>query len=200
MEMQGATVSNNPISVSASKKSPRRRRRGGENVRWHRIKDNAAQLRKAHNLTAEVESVISRFVVFKHINEVQADAAYLYSHIMARHDKYFVPTKRTARSPSYERAFGEDQEIETRINNGSIDAYERRAREAKKNYLKLIKILEPYADTFTGRNKAKDVLDDLCCADIEPPSEFREAIRAILTIIAKQFGVQARRQGRRDRR
>lgn len=186
-------------SVSAVKKYPRAKRRGGENVQWQRIRSNADDLHKVLRIGKEISSSITRLVLFKHLTETQGAAAMRYAYIVARFEKYCVETRRNVRSPSYERAFGTDQEIERlRMVPDGIADYERRARRAKRDYAKLMKVLEPFADRITGRNTAKDVLDDLCLSDIEPASSYRQNLAIVLTAIVKAFGVTA--QPRRNRR
>lgn len=191
-----------PSTISAAKPYSRnrnyaggnRRERGGENVHWKRIVAGGDELNKALRVSGELQSTITRLVLFKHLSPIEGEAAKRYAYIMARHDRYFVQGARASRSQSYERAFGgEDQEIERRNQDGTIADYERTAKKAKKHYLKLQIILDRFADPITGRNIAKDVLDDLCCSDVEPATALRESCAAVLKVIAHEFGVQPKR-------
>ena len=115
--------------------------------------------------------------------------------IVARLERFCIPTRRNAKSPAYERAYGTDQELERHETNGTTADYEDAARHAKKEYEKLMKILGPYG------SQAKSLLDDLCCSDIEPPANTRENIAVVLRQVAKGFGVtEAPRSNRRGKR
>lgn len=186
-----------PKSISAQYQRPRTRERsGGENVQWKRIKSLSVEVLDANRIARDAASVIGRWLLFKHLTPLEAEAARRYAYIMARHDKYFVEGRRTARSPSYERAFGADQELERRATDGSLPAYEKQARRSRKHYDKLQRLLAPYTD-ITGRNPIKEALDQMCCEDIEPSQQHREQISAVLRIVGHQFGVEvASRRGR----
>lgn len=183
--------SGGPKSVSAQYQRPRQRQRKGENVEYKRLQSLDAEVLKAKGISREVVSVIGRWLVFGHLTPFESEAARRYAYIMARFDKYFTEGRRTAKSPSYERAFGNDQELERRAFDGSLPAYERSAKKARKHYDKLQSILLPYGSPL------KDGLDQMCCSDIEPPAEYREQIAAVLRIVGQKFGVTA--QSRRGR-
>lgn len=189
-----AITMNEPIkSVSAIKKYPRAKKpRGGETVQWHRLKSLDAAALDAHRISREVVSAIGRLMIHKHLTPLQAEAARRYAYIMARFEKYSTEGSRTARSPSFERAYGSDQELERLANEvDGIAEYEKRATKARKEYNKLVKVVE----RFPG---AKNALDDLCCSDIEPPAQWRGNIATVLDAVAKKFGVTV--QPRRNRR
>lgn len=193
----GAITVNDQIkSVSAVKKYPRaKKKRGGETVQWQRIKSLDAAALDAHKISREVVSAIGRLMIHKHLTPLQAEAARRVAYIMARFEKYSVEGRRTARSPSFERAYGSDQELE-RLNNelDGIATYERRAKEAKKDYRRLIKVLAPYG------SQAKAILDDLCCSDIEPAAQYRENVALVLSAVAKEFGVTVSPRRNRSRK
>jgi ornithine carbamoyltransferase len=54
-------------------------------------------------------------------------------------------------------------------------------------------VLSRYADGVSGRNVAKDVLDELCLSDREPATQYRQNIAAVLQAIADAFGIKERR-------
>jgi hypothetical protein len=212
--LQGAEIVNEnrgPKSISAQYQRPQQRKgRPGANVEWKRIKQMSRQMsiegavNEAVKISREAASVIGRWMLFGHLKPLQAEAARRYAYIMARFDKYHTEGRRTAKSPSYERAFGTDQELERRAFNGTLDAYEKSARKARRHYDKLITILDVYRDPITLRNPLKEALDQMCCEDIEPPAQYRDQIAAALTHIAHEFGVtidnrrgRPRKNGRR---
>lgn len=186
-----------PKSISAQYKRPKRPAdsqrpsRKGENVEWKRIKAMSldAHLMDAKRISREVADVIGRWLLFKHLTPFQAEAARRYAFIMARFDRHFTEGRRSARSQSYERAYGEDQELERRAVEGTLDDYEKAAKKARKQYDRLQRILVHYSDPATGRNLMKDALDQMCCENIEPPAQYREDIAKALTHIGHEFGV-----------
>lgn len=213
----GATVAKkaktprNPISaVKPSRQSGQTRakqKRGGENVRWKRLMgfvddamrelakmpphklDEAARL-MAGNL--RLASPITRLVFFKHLTPTQGIAARRYASIVRNFERYHVDGARRsakAQNPEPVRA-GEDQEIERRTLDGTLDDYEDEARDARKAYDRAMKVLARYADGITGRNVAKDVLDDLCLSDKEPPSQYRSNIAAVCDALAVEFKIK----------
>lgn len=148
----------------------------------------------------EAASVVGRWLLFGHLTPFEAEGGRRYAHIMGRFDRYFTEGQRTARAQSYQNAYGEDQELERRKVNGSIDAYEKTARRARRQYDKLQAILANYADPISGRNFLKDALDQMCCEDVEPPAQYRADIAAALRHVGKAFGVMApARRGRKRR-
>lgn len=201
----GVNKVNQPVKpMSAVKKYPRaKQKRGGENVQWQRIKSLDASVLDANRIGRDAASVIGRFLLFKHITPLQAEAARRYAYIMARFEKYSTEGSRTARSPAFERAYGKDQELERLANEtDGIATYEKRAKEARKDYDRLIKVMRRFEDKMTGRNVAKNVLDDMCCSDVEPPSHYRENVAVVLSAVAAEFGVtiNPRRNNRRGRK
>jgi hypothetical protein len=199
--LQGAEIVNQtggPKSISAKYQRPRpRERTGRENVEWKRIKSLDQSVLDANRIARDAASVIGRWLLFKHLTPLEAESARRYAYIMGRFDRYFTEGRRTAKSPSYERAYGEDQELERRAFDGSMQFYEKAAKQARKRYDKLQKILLHYADPVTRRNLMKEALDQMCCEDIEPPAQYRSDIAAALRHIGHEFGVTV--QSRRGR-
>lgn len=171
-------------SVSAVKKYPRAHGgRGGENVKWQRMKSLDQSVLDAAKISRDAVSSLGRLLLFKHITPLQAEAGRRYAYIVARFEKYSTEGRRTVKSPAYERAYGTDQELERLAQDpDGIAEYEKRARNARREYDKLIKEL----NRFPG---AKNVLDDLCCSDIEPPADWRPNLATVLSVVAKKFGV-----------
>lgn len=185
-------------------------KRGGENVRWKRLTstfDDAMrelarvpvdQIDAAVKLMAanqRIAAPVTRLVFFKHLTVTQGIAARRYAAIVGTFERYHVVNAtRSARAQDIDKPrAGDDQEIQRHIVRGTIDEYEREAKKARKEYDKAQKVLDRYRHEITGRNEAKNVLDDLCLSDIEPPSQYRQNIAAVLQALADAFGVKERR-------
>jgi hypothetical protein len=217
LQTLGAILVNQAIKgVSAAKRRPNGRdyakakKNGGRNVLWKRLTstiDEALleakklppdQIDKAVAIMAactKLTSPVSRLVFMGHLTVTQGMAARRYAGIVSRFERYHIDgATRSARAQDIDASRGgEDHEIERHLNNGTIDDYERRARRAKKEYEKAITVLNRYRDAETGRNAAKNLLDDLCLSDIEPPAHYRQNIGAVLQAIANAFGVKEKR-------
>lgn len=195
--LQGATVTDQPKSISAVKPkregghSRAKKRFRGHNVMWKRITTAFDDDLKRLGANPAMVAPLSRWVLFNHLSKTQGGAGRRYADIIRNFEHYFVASgSRSPRSANLEPARGaEDQEIQRRIQNGTIADYERDARDAKSQYKRLMKVMARYADPITGRNLAKDSLDTLCLADTEPPTEYRPHIAIVLTAIAKEFGL-----------
>lgn len=202
-------------NISASKRRPSgqtraKNKRGGENVRWKRLTatfdqamrelvrvppekiDAAVALMAANQRIAQP---ITRLVFFKHLTVTQGMAARRYAGIVRNFERYHMAiSTRSARAQDIDRPrAGEDQEIQRHINRGTIADYEAEAKRAKKEYERSQKVLSRYVDADTGRNAAKNVIDDLCLSDIEPQSQYRENVAAILQALADEFGIKEKR-------
>lgn len=195
---EATIVSNRTKSVSAVKKRPsgyqkrQARDRGGANVLWKRVTSTFDDelLRFAKN--PAVTAPLTRLVFFKHLTKRQGMAGRRYRSIMRKFERYHVaPASRTPRSANLEPVrSGEDQELERRIQNCTLAEYEDDARYAMKQYKRAMKVLDRFADGVTGRNVAKDTLDDLVLAEKEPPSELRASIGIVLNALADAFGIE----------
>lgn len=194
----GATVNQEIKSVSAIKKYPRARTKQnhakarGRQI-WKAIQNHGDDLVRLGIIAKESQSALMRLVLMQHLTELEGQAGRRYAMIIARFEKFCTTTRRNAKSPAYERGFGSDQELERHERAGTIADYEDAADQAKYDYRRLMKVLEPYG------SQAKSLLDDLCCSDIEPPPDYRSNIAIILGRVAKAFGVTAepRRKGKR---
>lgn len=215
--MHGAVLMTTPIkSISAVKPSRgsgqtrAKNKRGGENVRWKRltasfdeamrelVRVSPDQIDAAVKLMAanqKLAAPVTRLVFFKHLTVTQGIAARRYASIVRNFERYHVVNAtRSPRAQDIDKPrAGDDQEIQRHLNRGTIDEYEREARKARKEYERAQKVLTRYLDVDTGRNIAKNVLDDLCLSDIEPASQYRQNIAAVLQALANEFGVKERR-------
>jgi hypothetical protein len=198
--MYGAMPVTEPIkNISAIKKRPsgyqqRRKRRGGENVIWKRITETFDRDLKRFGANPAIAAPLTRLVLFNHLTVSQGKAGRRYAEVVRDFEKYFVVgAKRTARSASLEPVRGaEDQEVQRHIVRGTIKDYEEKAKKAKRKYQRVMRALDQFKDPITGRNYAKDQLDNLCLADQEPLSEYRNSIAMVLTVLAKVFDKEGR--------
>jgi hypothetical protein len=178
------------MSISAVKpkresgSSRMKRKRGGENVGWKRVVDNLDDLVRAVGSDPGMGTPVTRWVYFKHLTPTQGMAARRYADIMRRFDRFHTDTKsRTARAQNYALGSGgEDQELERRASDGTMDQYLADARKAKRHYNKLAKVIAPF-------HGAKEMLDNLCILEIEPPANHRASCAAVLSLVAKAFGI-----------
>lgn len=185
MHITGALTVNQPIkTISAVKKYPRAKKSNARGrAIWNDLKHHGDDLIRLGHITKETRSALTRLVLFEHLSPLAGEAGKRYAYIVARFEKYCTEGRRNAKSPSYERAFGSDQELERRQIDGTIADYEASAKKARKEYNKLMNVISAYG------SQAKSLLDDLCCSDIEPPTDYRSNISIILNRIAKKFGV-----------
>lgn len=173
-------------SVSAVKKYARSKTPKQRNARiaWKRIKDNIDDLVLKTGANPELGSVISRWVLFGHLNRAEAYAARMYGEIIGSYDRLYADTgKRTAKSPSYQRGTaGALDIIERHKANGTIADYEREVRKVRKRYDRIMKILAKFP-------MAKDRLDDVCLHDVEIAAELRPHLKVILRLLGQEFGI-----------
>lgn len=196
--MHGGIGVNTAIKSITAVKPPRpsgaqqrKKRRGGFNVKWKRITAAYDEHLKQLGADPAMAAPLSRWGVYEILTPKQARAGRYYTTIMVRFARYCLPVgSRNVRSANLEPLRAEDQEIEQRINNGTFDQYERDAERAKKEYRRCMRVLEKFADPVTGRNFAKDALDQLCLQEIEPPTAHRPQIAAVLNLIADAFGIK----------
>jgi hypothetical protein len=184
----GATVNEQIKSVSAIKKYPRARTKRehakarGRQV-WKMIQHQGDDMVKLGLLSKESQSALNRLRLMTHFTDLEYQAGRRYALIVGRFERFCTDTRRNAKSPSYERGFGSDQELERHATYGTLADYEQAARDARKEYDKLMRVIAPYG------SQAKSMLDDLCCSDIEPPPEYRSNLGVVLRMVAKGFGV-----------
>lgn len=200
MHTTGAIVNEQIKSVSAIKRYPRARTK--QNVAkargrqiWKAIEGHGDDLVRLGLISKESQSALNRMRLMTHFTDLEYQAGRRYALIVGRFERFCTDGRRNTKSQSYERGYGADQELEHHAVMGTTADYEDAAKNAKKEYEKLMKILGPYG------SQAKSLLDDLCCSDIEPPANTRENLAVVLRMVAKGFGVtEAPRSNRRGRR
>jgi hypothetical protein len=198
--MHGAISVSELKSISAVKPprpsgaQQRRKRRGGHNMIWKRIETSYEELKKFGADPAMV-APLTRWVVTDILTNVQGAAGQRYAQIVRKFERYHLSaSSRTPRSAALEPSRGgADDELEKEIRKGTLGQFQADAKKAKRQYLRLMKVLARYADPLTGRNPAKDHLDTLCLADQEPPAAIRKDIAVVLSAIAKEFSIDGRR-------
>ena len=212
---------NAPIkSISAVKSRPNGRTNGrsyakakksdGHDVLWKRLTstiDEAMaeakrlppdQLDKAIAVMAagaKLTSPISRAVFLGHLTVTQGMAARRYADVVSKFEHFFVDkAQRSARAQNFQPVRGgEDETIQRHLVNGTINDYEREARKARRQYERAMTVLDRYASSVTGRNEAKNILDDFCLSDIWPPQQYQQNLAAVLQALAQAFGVKESR-------
>jgi hypothetical protein len=203
MLMTGAQVTDIK-SISAAK--PKREgghsrqlnktRRGSANVLWKRVTASYDEEVRKFAANPALVSPITRWVLFQHLTPTQGMAGRRYADIVRKYHSFtVVPQSATPRSANLEPSRGgEDQTIVRHQFNGTLAEYEDQARYAKRSYKRLMKVLDRFKDPITGRNLAKDALDELCIADREPAAQLRQNIGAVLSAVAKEFGIGERKR------
>lgn len=153
------------------RKSKRDLRRGPDAI-WKRHKDVVDGFRDRDDWSDYLKSgkqeygtVIGLLYLRGIFKQSHCAAARIYAEITGRNDRYHKikdpKVNGSPRSPSYERGFGGgDDEIERRIQEGTIVAYERRANRAHKAHKKL--------SALVVNEIARSVLDAVCIYDQYP--------------------------------
>lgn len=174
-----------------------KKRQTGHKIMWRRITAAYDDELKKLGANPAMVAPLTRWVLFNHLTKAQGMAGRRYADIVRNFDRYHANApSRSSKSadlePTTNRA--SDTTIERHIQNGTIEEYEDRAAYAKRQYRRLMKLLDRYADPITGRNQVKDYLDNLCLADQEPPAEVRPHLAAVLGAVAKEFGIGERKR------
>lgn len=198
--MHGAIPVSEIKSISAVKPkregghSRAKKKRGGWNVMWKRITENFDDAVRRAGADPRIAVPLTRLVLFHHLTTTQGMAGRRYADIIRKFERFHMASSaRSARSANLQPARGvEDTELEQIHISGRLREYEAAAKVAKREYKRLMKVVDKFADPVTGRNHAKDQLDNLCIFDREPPSEARASIGAVLSMVAKEFGIEAR--------
>lgn len=163
---------------------------GAGNI-FKRITDNKGQLR-AIGMNQELGYPAGEMFLFEVITESELLASLHYASVIGRHDRYMGIAKRNLASPDYERGHGREDEVEKNARSGTMLAYEKRARRAKKEFDRLERVMIPL-----GR-VARDMLDDLCIYHRRLPKMLWEDAARSLAKIADEFGLKAKHIGRGD--
>ena len=191
-------------SISAQKPSRgsgqqrAKKRRGGENVLWRRLTANFDDAVAKLGANPAIGAPLTRLVLFKHLTTTQGMAGRRYADIIGEFEHYHMANgARVTHSANLEPSRGGgDNELERHYRMNSLSEYLGKAKRARTHYERLMKVVGKFRDPVTGRNYAKDLLDDLCLCDMEPPSESRKEIAVVLSMVAKEFGINERRQKR----
>jgi hypothetical protein len=179
-----------PRNKSGRKTTPKPR---GPVGLWVRHRDHVDAMRKRDRDDwsdflrvgrPEFGTVVGKLFNSGHFDQHHCAAARIFAEIVGRNDRYH-PAKDARlqgvpRSPSYERGFGGgDDEVERRIQDGSIVAYERKARRAQRAMKKL--------DDVIVNEVARSVLFNVCICDLNPSSDQIHDLKAQLDLIWDAF-------------
>ncbi len=180
-----------PSRGSGQTRQRKQSKRAAANILWRRVTASYDEEVSKFAKNPALTSPITRWVLFNHLSPTQGMAGRRYADIVSTYRRYFTEDRpENPRSANLEPATpGKDQEVEKHNLYGTLGQYEADARHAKRMYKRLIKVLDVYKDPVTGRNYVKNALDDLCIGDKEPPADFRPGIAAVLTAVAKEFGL-----------
>lgn len=169
----------------------------GPDAAWIRHRDHVSAMRDRDDWSTfmrvarpEFGTIIGKLFNAGHFDQHHCAAARIYAEITGRRDRYHQikdpKVQGSPRSPSYERGYGRDDEIERRIQNGTIAAYERQARRAQRAATKL--------DALIVNETARAVLDAVCIQDQTPSSNQIPDLKAQLDIIWNTFKHRYQRQ------
>jgi hypothetical protein len=147
----------------------------------HRVYDNWADLKRL-GVNEDFGSAVGKLFMFEYITAREATAGRIYAQTAARYDR-FNGIQRHAKSPAYARASrGMDDTVDKVERQGTTQQYEKSARRAKKNWLKIAQgIPSP---------TAHKLLDEVCIYDIYPTDDqSRKDIKSLLSMVAAKFGI-----------
>lgn len=172
-----------PNTVGRARSQPARRRArhaDGAGTKWRRIRDNWPQLKKL-GVNELFGSAIGKLRLFEWITEDQANVLARYGEVVGRFDRYHAnpDLRRHAKGASYERGFGSEDEIVRRTNDGTLPAYERRAKRAMKQW----KRVQSYVTT-----DLRAVLDGVCVWDQELPEQSLPALLRAIEALGRIHG------------
>lgn len=148
----------------------------------HRVYDNWDQLRLL-GYNEDFGSAVGKLFMFGAITAREATAGRIYAQTAARFDRFNGLT-RQAKSPAYMRSSrGHDDTVDKIERNGNVVQYEKSARRAKKNWVKIAASIPNPA--------AHRLLDEVCIYDIYPIDErSRSDVKTLLNAVASLFGIQ----------
>src|ERR1700730_2210891 len=153
---------------------------------WRRIKDNWRDMEKI-GMNPDLGSEIARLYLFGVLTEAEASAGRLYAEICGRFQRYHGLTRASAASPAYERGYGREDEVERNIRTGTILAYERRAKAAKKAWSKLQRAIPNAPAAF-------DLLNRVCVLNEHAAERDHAALKLLLRKVSDAFGLGGRRR------
>lgn len=161
-------------------KAPRPRE--GANTIWRRISDNVDEMIRL-GCNPRLASVVGRLLLFKILTGTEGAAAFRYAEVVGRYDRYYSQQRRQMASPAYDAGYGRDDEVTRRERDGSIRWYERQANRARKEWLRLQRLI-PNAH-------ARAVIDDVCVNNLEISSALYPDLKVLLRAIGNEYGAEA---------
>jgi hypothetical protein len=199
--LQGAIVSDQPPKSISAARPPKpgphtRAKHRGANVIWKRVTAAYDDHLKKLGANPAMVAPATRWVLFGHLTRTQGMAARRYADIVRAFRRYYSDAQAdSARSANLEPTRKPMEDVITRHEvAGTIHEFEDAARKAKRQYKRLMKVMDRYVDPLTGRNFAKTHIEMLCLEDQEPDAQYREDIARVLGAVAKEFGLGERRR------
>lgn len=156
-----------------------KRRLPGAGTIWKRIIDNKDPFVKI-GMAPDFATVVNRLHLYGVLTVSEKMAAWRYGEILGRHDRYHGLQRRQMATPAYDRGFGREDEVVRHEAQGTIKAYERRARQARKDWSRIQKVVP---------ESAKHYLDEVCVYDREINSNLHDDLKRVLGRISKEFGI-----------
>lgn len=126
-------------------------------------------------------SVLGLMLMDASITETEYTAACRYADVAGKYDRYFGTGKRTIASFNYERGYGREDEVEKHGAEGTIGAYERRARKAKKQWTRV--------QAKIPTEHARTVIDEVCLFDREVNSALVPDFKLMMMAFAWMWGL-----------
>ena len=184
MVLSNVKVSPPPRYRSGGYKVPKRRnyieRRPGANTLWRRMRDFQDDLRKL-GADPNLGTVLGRLYLFGVLSESEMAAGLLYADLAGRYARYHKEARESAASPNYQRGLGREDEVERHNKDGTMAAYERRARAARKAWEK--------AGAQIPNERAREVLRNVCLLDLEISQIVYDDLKILLRRIGDAFGI-----------
>lgn len=164
------------------KKANKERVQGHMNV--HRrgqdlVNDWPGAVRQLRNEMAG--SVLAKHMMAGDLSFAQTSAGRYYAKLAGEFDGFFGLQKRGAKSPAYERGFGNDDEVERRQRDGTIKEYEKMAKRLRKRWEKVHRIIGEYGPVRT-------IIEKVCIYDTPILSVDVPALTSGLELLAHHFG------------
>lgn len=147
----------------------------------HRVYDNWGELKRL-GYNEDFGSAVGKLYMFGAITAREATAGRIYAQTAARFDRFNGLT-RQAKSPAYMRASrGHDDTVDKIERNGNVVQYEKAARRARKNWVKIAASIPNPA--------SHKLLDEVCIYDIYPDdARSRADVKTLLSAVAGLFGL-----------
>ncbi len=184
------------MNISAPARYPSGKRKPGPEPRhpghhtlWRRLRDNWDEIVKTGG-NPMWGTVVGKLYLAGVLTEIEARAARFYAEVAGRFDRYHGITRRSVASPAYQAGRnGSDDEVVRHEKNGTIGAYEKKAKKIKKAWERV------QACLLTA--SARDVVETVCLYDQEVAAANHAQLKVALSLIARRFGLFEIREERK---